>query len=148
MHATQPQPSSAPAALDPDPADTLRRAGEHLAQHGWIQHAYFDDHDSPQPAACALGALAIAAYGYANPDPYLDTFRPDDEELADAWHRFVTAEAALIDYLGLDCVDPTNEVCTVHSWNDSDGRTAADVITTLHAAANALTEPATEGAAS
>ena len=131
MHATQ-QP---PAGLDPTPAATLHRAADHLERHGWSQGAYYADYGSDTPSACVIGALAIAAYGYPHPDPYSDTFHTDSVE-SDCWHRFVTAEYHLSTHLGLKPADRESlEPETLYDWNDHDGRTATEVITTLRAAA-------------
>src|SRR5690606_10602402 len=97
MHATQPPPPAKPSTVEPSPADLLRQAARYLAEHGWIQGSYYADPDAPSPAACVVGAIAIAAYGYPNPNPYLDTFEQRDHgPLAEAWQRFITAEDALI----------------------------------------------------
>ena len=138
MHATQPPPPAKPSTVEPSPADLLRQAARYLAEHGWIQGSYYADPDAPSPAACAVGALAIAAYGYPNPNPYLHTLEPHGRAAAEAWQRFITAETALATYLGIDGLDPVDEVCTIHTWNDVDGRTATDVIDTLNAAADDL----------
>jgi hypothetical protein len=132
MHATQPPPGG----LDPTPADTLQRAAEHLERHGWTQGAYYADYSSDTPPACVIGALAIAAYGYPNPDPFSDEFDPDSAD-SDGWHRFVTAEQHLHTHLGLRPIDPdSTDPETLDDWNDADGRTAAEVITALRAAAD------------
>jgi hypothetical protein len=45
------------------PADTLRNAAAYLAEHGWIQGMAFADHTAATPAACAYGAIRMAAGG-------------------------------------------------------------------------------------
>jgi hypothetical protein len=46
------------------PADVLRQAADYLIEHGWIQDDFYDnENDSPTPAACMAGAIAIVATG-------------------------------------------------------------------------------------
>ena len=132
MHATQPDPPG----VDPTPADTLIRAANYLARHGWTRGVYYADPTSGTPAACVTGALAIAAYGYPHPDPYSDIFTIDSAD-CEGWHRFVTAEHYLYRYLDLRPVDRDSlEPETLYHWNDDPARTAAEVIATLRAAAD------------
>ena len=131
MHATQPEPSG----VDPTPAGTLACAADYLSRHGWTRGVYYAS-TAETPPACVIGALAIAAYGYPHPDPYSDTFAPDSAD-SDCWHRFVTAEHYLYDYLDLRPIDRDSlEPETLYHWNDDPARTAAEVIATLRAAAD------------
>ena len=115
MHATQPLVRPAPPVDQPDtPAATLRRAADYLARYGWIQHTYFHDDAQPCPAVCALGAIIMVAYGYPNHEPYADhsDCGCDGFDL-DGWHKFVTAEAQLMSYLGLGPSDDDHQPETV-----------------------------------
>src|SRR5690242_5380342 len=104
MHRTH-HPTS-PAA-DPDnpgvvtPADILRGAARYLDTHGWHQGTYFasDDlgtrvTDEPFPAACVVGAIAMAAYGTKSDDLYAPGNVP-----ATSVRDFHRAVDALTDYL-------------------------------------------------
>lgn len=112
------------------PADILRGAARYLELHGWTQDSYYDhDSDPAFPAACADGAIGMAAYGRLTTIPGRQI---DDPHFA----LYQRADAYFNDYLhtvGL-LTDP-DDVYT-HGWNDTHGRTAADVIATLRAAAD------------
>ena len=141
MHATQPPPTPGTGIVDEPErsatADVLRRAADHLTKHGWVQHHYYGT-NHPHPAACAVGALAIAAYGYPHADPFSAAFDDDDPTQLACWHLFVDAEFALAAYLGLHTIadGPALFDESIHGWNDHPGRTADQVITALHAAAD------------
>jgi len=140
MHATHPPP--VPVSIPADEparsatADVLRKAADHLARHGWLQGRYYGP-ASQNPSACAVGALAIAAYGYPHAEPFSAAFDGPASELA-AWHLFVDAEFALAAYLGLHNIgdEPALFDESVYCWNDHTGRTATEVIAALHAAAD------------
>ena len=140
MHATQPPPTPGTGIADEPErsatADVLRRAADHLTKHGWVQHHYYGT-NHPHPAACAVGALAIAAYGYPHADPFSAAFDGPASEL-DAWHLFVDAEFALAAYLGLHTIadGPALFDESIHGWNDHPSRTSTEVIAALNAAAD------------
>ena len=124
---------------DPTPAATLRRAADYLEAHGWIQGQYYASWNDEQPAACTVGALAVAAYGYPHPEPFCDDFEAGDDALIDCWSAFVNAEFALAAYLGLLRVDERrdpDDMESVHTWNDKPARTGPEVIAALRAAAD------------
>jgi hypothetical protein len=106
------------------PADLLRCAAIYLHRHGWTQDDYYQRHsDTPaMPPACAVGAIAMAAYGTAVDTP--SAF--DGPELAD-FNRAV-------DFLDLYLTDTYG--VPVYTWNDVTGRTADQVIAALCEAAD------------
>jgi hypothetical protein len=99
----------------------LRRAADYLSDHGWIQGDFYAD-DTPTPAACAFGAMALVATGErsdsdddaANPDPLL--------QAAAHWLR-----TALARTYGMDLAE----------WNDQPGQCAAIVIDHMRRVADA-----------
>jgi hypothetical protein len=123
------------------PADILRGAARYLHQHGWRQGALYADDEhttrtpSPTPAACALGAIGMAAFGERI---------PDHPEQRPGWRDYQRASNALDDYLtdtgAKNTVpvrdDDSTDNASVGDWNDAPGRTAAEVIAALHAAAD------------
>lgn len=129
MHATQ-HPTT---VAEPTPAETLYQAAEYLDRHGWIQKRHYERFDAATPPACALGALAIVSYGYPYDDPFCDTFTDDAQ--VNSWHRFVTAEFALVTFLGLKYLNDPALPGSVQDWNDEASRTAAEVIASLRTAA-------------
>lgn len=117
-----------PAEVDPTPADVLRGAARYLELHGWTQDQLFADAwESGQfPPACALGAIAIAAYGCVIDWPY-NTHRPE--------HRlFVRSVDFAEDYI--DVITCRDASPLLSEWNDIHDRTAEEVITALRAAAD------------
>jgi hypothetical protein len=117
MNPTQPQLTSAAVAR------VLRDAAQYLTDHGWCQRLFTANHTDQYPAACALGAIAVAAFGEPVDDPYTT-------ELP-GWHKYDKAELALCRYLG----GPWDGV---PAWNDAEDRTADDVIRTVRDAADWL----------
>ena len=112
-------------AVAPTPADLLRGAALYLRRHGWIQDDYYrpaSSHTATTPPACAVGAIAMAAYGHAVDAPSLHT----EPEVKD-FHRAVDA---------LDGYLQDTHAADLYTWNDTDGRTAEQVITALHEAAD------------
>jgi hypothetical protein len=61
MHPTHSQLPGAHIGVTP--AAVLRGAAAYLQRHGWIRGAYYDATDHPFPAACAVGAIGMAAHG-------------------------------------------------------------------------------------
>lgn len=132
MNPTQNAPTT--AVVEPTPADLLRGAALYLQRHGWTQGSYYIDAGVPSrlrttatPAACVVGALAMAAYGRCTSDPFA-VERPERRQFAGAV-EFLTCQ--LYDEYGDE--DGDNVVVI---WNDRDSRTAADVIGTLNDAAD------------
>jgi hypothetical protein len=141
MHPTQ-KPAPCPprlagqlgiAEVDVTPAQTLRGAALYVQRHGWTQHHYYWRTPGKLPAACALGAIGMAAHGQA-----LDN--PQDITLP-AWLAFHGAYETLNDYLELgghytvldeDLFDQSS----IGNWNDHTDQTAEQVIAALHAAAD------------
>lgn len=138
MHATQPPPDPVDNTTV-SPVTALRSAADYLDQHGWIQSEYYHCDDCEQPAACTLGALAIACYGHPIADPF-DDLSDEGRNIVDLdhlnrWHDFMTVHHALMYCLNLgwDRLELSVDV-----WNDTTGRTATEVTTTLRAAADHL----------
>ena len=128
MHRTQNQPHSPAPAVDISPATILRGAAQYLTAHGWTQGAYYADITQPFPAACVTGAIAMAAYGRTTPYP--------SHTNAPGVRDYRRAVDALADYLDLEGhYDPDSDIVLPFSWNDDPDRTAEQVISTLHAAA-------------
>lgn len=93
------------------PSDVLRGAAQLLKEEGWTQHAFLDAHGR----MCVTGAINRAANGGAL---YVGA---EDNVGSAAWR-------ALADKLG----------CRVTDWNDTPGRTAEEVISTLESLADDL----------
>ena len=110
-------------AVAPSPADLLRGAALYLRRHGWIQDDYYRPASAhtATPPACAVGAIAMAAYGHPVDAPSLHT----EPEVKD-FHRAVDA---------LDGYLQDTHAADLYTWNDTPGRTADQVITALQAAA-------------
>jgi hypothetical protein len=137
MNPTQNQVTTTPPA-DITPADILRGAACYLELHGWIQGNYYQPVTTdPFPAACGVGAISMAAFGVLTYAPFNLPF----EERRD-FHR---ALDAVTDYLrrtdpqsddpdGHELAD--DDEYSPYAWNDSPGRTAEQVITTLRGAAD------------
>jgi hypothetical protein len=131
MHPTQLQPDT--AEVDTTPARVLRDAATYLDRHGWTQSTFYTYRDTAtMPAACALGAIRMAVYGY-----------PVDcsQRLADAAALRLTIAAIqlLAEQIGVeidpDDLDPVDEIA---QWNDRSDRTRFDVVEALRTAG---TEP-------
>ena len=128
---------------DVTPADLLRGAVCYLQLHGWHQGALYTDSSAttgtPEftPAACALGAIGMAAFGQRIPT---DAMEP---KYSAQWRDYQRASNFLSDYLTLTGAiwvpDEDTEDWdgpSVGDWNDQDGRTLADVLAALLAAAD------------
>jgi hypothetical protein len=130
-----------PVDVEPTPADILRGAARYLQLHGWRQDGLYGDDefttDTPSrtPAACALGAIGMAAFGHRIPNHY--------DESAE-WAAYRQSSNILDDYLTLTCAKDTVPILdanyadgvSVGDWNDAPGRTAEQVIAALNAAAD------------
>src|SRR4051794_33654647 len=67
-------PTHEAAGVAITPADTLRSAALYQRKHGWAQGSLFDPiADEPFPAACALGAITVAATGQVDYRVLFDT---------------------------------------------------------------------------
>jgi hypothetical protein len=137
MHPTQKPAVGSPQELTGTPGDTLRVAADYLLQHGWIQGLYFarvaSDGD-PCPAACAVGAIRYAVYGYANTAavpaaPLVGHVEAAMQVLAEA------IGAQPIPYGDREWVEVLQDC--VAEWNDAPGFTAEDVADALLEAAEA-----------
>jgi hypothetical protein len=121
-----------PCAVPVTPAVVLRCAAEYIRWHGWVRGAFFDpDDDGPFPAACATGAIRMAIHG-----DLTATFAPTAPDSQE--HRLaVTTQRILAGYLD-ESFDPeeTSSIDAIGDWNDEEGRTPAEVITTLTDAAD------------
>jgi hypothetical protein len=126
MKATHTQPPDAAVT----PAVVLRGAARYLQLHGWTQGTYYADQpDNPTPPACAMGALAMAAFGQRLPQsPFT---KPE-------WADYKRAEDVLLDHLGR-LHPPTSDddypEPGLGDWNDQPDRTPDQVIAALTAAA-------------
>ncbi|AXH90435.1 MULTISPECIES: hypothetical protein [Micromonospora] len=119
MKATQKPPTD----VEVTPADLLRMAALYLRRHGWTQGDYYTVvFDALTPRACVSGAIGMAAYGKAIDLPFLADLPERGDYRAAVW--------TLVDFLFLD------SSTDLFGWNDRPGRTAADVINALNAAAD------------
>ena len=94
MKATQNPPTA-----EVTPAVILRGAATYIARYGWTQGTYYADQAAPDgmsvepnptPPACAMGAIAMAAFGRR---------LPEDSFLLDEWVDYKNAEEALMAHL-------------------------------------------------
>jgi hypothetical protein len=145
MHPTHNPPSEPASTGDITPAVILRGAARYLELHGWIQGAYYDATDNPFPAACAAGAIGMAAFG--------DIQLPHDEHTAPGACDYHWTCDVLADYLDrTGHVEPPADddwaSPNPFDWNDRPSHTAEQVITTMRAAADDYERtPATAGGA-
>lgn len=123
-------------------AADLRAAAEVLERDGWTQKLYHDEFG----CHCAEGAIALSVGQHVHVPDGADADwwanHPDAELLScadwswfavpgtPAWDRRWEAEAALARHLGI----PRDGVA---NWNDQPGRTKAEVVAALRAAADA-----------
>jgi hypothetical protein len=150
MHRTQNLTDSAAVTADLSvvtPADTLRGAALYLEVHGWFQGGYYPATTTgPFPAACALGAIGMAAHGRMTELPF-DGLSPsvrDSRKAADHLHAHL-ADLGITLHEGdnPDYEPPANVIC----WNDSSGQSASKVIATLREAADRYDRTHTPGGA-
>ena len=107
------------------PARTLRAAAFYLAGHGWIQGSYYDQAASWfTPAACVVGAIGMVCYGGPVEAPAQHFDQP-------GWAEF---EAA-VTYLDL-FVSSRHGADSAYRFNDTPGRTMAQVVAALAGAAD------------
>jgi len=126
MHPTQQQ---APP-VEVTPADTLRAAAVYLNRHGWTQRDYYFNPEPGEdllPAACALGAIGMAAHGR-------ETDWPDDQRNPGA-AEFLSARRLLLDYLRRTG-QASRQAHAIGDWNDDPNQTHEAVVETLTAAAD------------
>jgi hypothetical protein len=127
---------------DPTPAQLLRAAATYLDTHGWHQGSRYEFTGElmPTPAACAVGALCIAAYGNVMADLICQP-----EPTPAQWQALIGVFRVFTDYL--TGVQQTHPVCPedvdddvyesiIGGWNDHPDRTATQVTTTLRTAAD------------
>ncbi|GAA2475798.1 DUF6197 family protein [Winogradskya humida] len=119
------------------PAALLRGAASYLSFYGWTTGEIFAtvDDTTPFPAACAIGAINIAAFG----SPLLSCDDDADSRSVDSAIIAARVFAAWIDpeystpdvghRLGIAAID------VIGDWNDYAGRTCDEVIKTLNDAA-------------
>lgn len=120
------QPTATPVTDNPviTPAVTLRAAALYLIRHGWIQGSYYDmDARVFTPAACLVGAIAMACYGgpVDAPAQHFDT--PEWVEFEAA---FTVIDAYTQRVYGMDA----------YSYNDVAGRNVIDVLLDLRTSAD------------
>ena len=132
----------------PSPASVLRHAAAYLWRHGWTTEQFYDRIDlfdiddvaSTCPAACTAGAIRHIIFGH--PVDFLD-----EEAIQPGHDRHVrllnAAQAALTDEIDPTwlCAEtcPARHTCAleiINDWNDTRGRTIADVLTALYSAAD------------
>lgn len=126
MHTTAASPETSASVDLPTVLDV---AAGYLEQHGWCFGTLYGYGHSTDPAACAIGALAVAVYGTpANP-----VLRNDGQA-----QHVVAASVAVLDWLGIDvdASDPLAAFGKLYDWNDSPGRTPIQVIGTFRAVAD------------
>jgi hypothetical protein len=129
MNPTEQLSTSTTSAVGVDltPADVLRGAACYLRRYGLHKGDMFVNPDAPTPAACAQGAIRMAACGNTRTDytpgqaalvdDAITTLADHLDSISDVWHRIAPGE-------------------TVADWNDYVGRTADHVAAALTAAAD------------
>jgi hypothetical protein len=131
MQATHTPPTTTdPGRVGERPSRLLRDAALYLRRHGWIQGSYYAHHNTSNPPACVMGALAMAVFG--QPFPTAPYTQPE-------WADYKAAEDALLTHLdGLypPAGDDTYPDPGLGDWNDQPHRTADQVTAALLAAAD------------
>lgn len=124
-----------PAEYRAQAAKDLRASAEHIGYVGWTQGRLVDSSkavDENECPVCALGSINWAAHG--NPQGF-PAPGPDGNPDLDAWEaadvRFDMAEMALALQVGA----PSYSIAL---WNDAPGRSKAEVVSAMLAAAAAL----------
>lgn len=117
-----------------DTARVLRNAADYLSRYGWHQGDYFDEWDVAHPMACPVGAMQVTICGFPA-GPFTNT-RVSEKQL----DLLLDAVAVLADYpwsIGAVTDTEANDVVTaeVGAWNDTAGRSAAEVIAAMRHAA-------------
>jgi hypothetical protein len=135
MHRTQNPTGS---TVEVSPAVILRGAARYLARHDWMQGNYYPlNTASPFPPACAVGAMAMAAYGCRHESLYYtgdEQGRRDLGRAVDAFADYLSRLEPTIALTGDEAIDIDLEM-SPFAWNDDPQRTKEDVILALHAAA-------------
>ena len=132
MHPTQ----NPVGEVEQTPADHLRHAALYLTRYGWAQGDYYtwvDDNDL-LPSACLVGAVNAAVCGKPSRSPDTNAHAREARGALDV----------IADHLGLTpddiwdaiAADPADTEDRLTNWNDQHGRTAEQVITELHGAAD------------
>ncbi|OJF11910.1 DUF6197 family protein [Couchioplanes caeruleus] len=104
-------------------ASVLRSAALYLERHGWIQGAYYDSTAASfTPAACMVGAIGMACYGFPVEAPAQHFDDPG----------FLDFEEAV---LHLDRYLLVEDGSQAYEFNDAQGRTVAMVTDQLRKAA-------------
>jgi energy-converting hydrogenase Eha subunit A len=129
--------TAALAALIWDTDAVLDRAADYLQRHGWTPDRLYDDHSgctlrcschrTGSYPASIIGAIRAAVFG--RPRWYLDTADPA------ARHAYTAAVEWLNTYL--IAIGHTGLHAPVFDWQTAPGRTCADVLGALRAAATA-----------
>ena len=123
-------------ASEVTPSDTLRAAALYLAGHGWIQGSYYDQTASWfTPAACVVGAIGMVCYGGPVETPAEHSDEP-------GWAEFDDAVTHLDAF-----VQARYDADSAYGFNDTPGRTAAEVVAALVVAATEWDELHGGGAA-
>jgi hypothetical protein len=112
------------------PARTLRDAALYLIRHGWIQGDGYGDTPvpTPTPPACVLGAIEAVTWGYAS-SAALNVY--DEWDALAGRVAWLPAIQVLEDYL----ITKSTSYTGIADWNDTPGRTSAEVVAALRAAA-------------
>ena len=106
------------SATRPEPELVLNRAADLVELRGWHQG---DFHEETSGRVCAAGAIRVAAGGV----PY------------ESCEQASSAERAFADCLAAHGLAKPGHcpIEVIGQWNDAEGRTAAEVVATLRAAA-------------
>jgi hypothetical protein len=135
MHRTE---NSTGSTVEVTPAVILRGAARYLARHDWMQGNYYPlDTTAPFPPACAVGAMAMAAYGCRHESLYYtgdEHGRRDLGRTVDTFTDYLRRTFPVAASTDDELIELDLEV-SPFAWNDDPLRTKADVIRALHAAA-------------
>jgi hypothetical protein len=122
-----------------NPVQVLRDAADYLETYGWHQGGFFMFTGIHRPpAACSLGAIQIAVTGEPV-DVFADDFNATPVTDSQFW-AVLHAAGLVIDHLRREHntaqLGSLSKVAALARWNDRDGRTAAEVVTVMRAAAD------------
>jgi hypothetical protein len=118
-------------------AEIYLKAAEVIRTNGHYKGAYFEPSPesgvgiTPAPAECPVciaGAVSMVFFDWPVPGGY------EDDERA----QFDAATRRLADVIGIEGDPALEPVGRLAGWNDTDDRTAADVIAALEQAAKAV----------
>jgi hypothetical protein len=137
MNPTHTPPNVEATPPEATPAEILRYAAVYLQRHGWHQGDMFATFTGPTPPACAIGAIRMAVCGGLSGYHF---------EQGQQVNRVVRVLAGYLYGLGLSTAEHPGTAeppaivrgsadQVIADWNDEDGRTATEVITTLTEAA-------------